>query len=219
MRLQIENLSRRFYQGQTEISALDNVSFSVSPGESLAITGPSGSGKTTLLSLMAGLESPSAGKIIFGDTDISQLSERERTDFRAANIGIVFQQFHLMPHLTALENVCLPLEILGKPFAQSQALEILKNVGLSERAHHLPHQMSGGECQRVAIARAMVHKPPFIFADEPSGNLDTSNGQKVMDLLFSLISEQKRTLILITHDQQLAERCDHQIHLLGGRKQ
>lgn len=218
MNLRVENLSKVYKQGETEIQALGGVSFSVNAGESLAIIGPSGSGKTTLLTLMAGLESPSHGQIHFGSMDISSFNEKGRTDFRAKNMGIVFQQFHLMPHLTALENVSLPLEILGQSLGE-KPLEALRKVGLEKRAHHLPHQLSGGESQRVAIARAMVHRPPFILADEPSGNLDTENGDKVMNLLFERIKEEKTTLVLITHDLDLAARCDRQIHLLGGRLQ
>lgn len=218
MHLKIENLSKSYQQGETQIPALTQVNLQVDAGESLAIIGPSGSGKTTLLTLMAGLESPSQGHIRFGDIDMGALNEKERTNFRAKNIGIVFQQFHLMPHLTALENVSLPLEILGQTLGSSP-LEALKKVGLENRSHHLPHQLSGGECQRVAIARAMIHRPPFIFADEPSGNLDTDNGTKVMNLLFQRIKEEKTTLVLITHDLELAARCDRQIHLHGGHLQ
>jgi putative ABC transport system ATP-binding protein len=219
MQLKIEHLSKSFTQGPSLITALDNVSFTVQSGESLAIIGPSGSGKTTLLTLMAGLESPSEGHIYFADEDITLLSEKERTEFRAKNIGIVFQQFHLMPHLTALENVSLPLEINGATQVREKAFEALKKVGLENRVDHSPRQLSGGECQRVAMARAIVHKPPFIFADEPSGNLDTENGEKVMNLLFDLIAKEKTTLVLITHDLDLAARCHRQIHLHGGRRQ
>lgn len=219
MSLKIDQLSMSFSQGATQIAALDKVSFKVETGESLAIIGPSGSGKTTLLTLMAGLESPSGGHILFGNTDITKMNENERTEFRAKNIGIVFQQFHLMPYLTALENVSLPLEINGSADVREQALEALKKVGLEKRVNHLPKQLSGGESQRVAMARAMVHRPPYIFADEPSGNLDTENGEKVMNLLFELIGKEKSTLVLITHDLNLAKRCHRQIHLHGGRLQ
>jgi putative ABC transport system ATP-binding protein len=219
MSLKIDKISKSFFQGTTRITALDQVSFGVETGDSLAIIGPSGSGKTTLLTLMAGLESPSSGHILFDKTDITLLSERERTEFRAKNIGIVFQQFHLMPHLTALENVSLPLEITGAENIKDRATEALVRVGLEARVNHLPKQLSGGESQRVAMARAMVHRPPFIFADEPSGNLDTENGEKVMKLLFDLIGKEKSTLVLITHDLNLASRCHRQIHLHGGRQQ
>jgi putative ABC transport system ATP-binding protein len=219
MSLKIDQLSKSFFQGTTRITALDQVSFTVEKGDSFAIIGPSGSGKTTLLTLMAGLESPTSGHIFFDKTDITLLSEKERTEFRAKNIGIVFQQFHLMPHLTALENVSLPLEITGAENIQDRATEALVRVGLEHRVNHLPKQLSGGESQRVAMARAMVHRPPFIFADEPSGNLDTENGEKVMKLLFDLIGKEKSTLVLITHDLNLASRCHRQIHLHGGRLQ
>ena len=217
MILEVKNLSKSFFQGSTEIHALKDVSFSMEKPGSLAIVGPSGSGKTTLLSLLAGLDQSSEGEISLANKNISGLSEEELTQFRAQNIGIVFQQFHLMPHLTALENVSLPLDILKKSEADQNAKEALEKVGLGSRVHHLPHQLSGGECQRVAIARASVVNPQFLLADEPSGNLDTETGEKVMDLLFDLTSNNQMNLILITHDEALANRCDTKIKLHGGR--
>lgn len=216
MNLKIKNLSRSYPQGKTIVKALDGVSFDVLTGESLAIIGPSGSGKTTLLTLLAGLDSPTSGEIWLNEQPIHQLSEEDLTQFRAHNIGIVFQQFHLMPHLSALENVCLPLELLGEDRVVERALHRLDQVGLKERAHHLPSQLSGGEKQRVAIARASVTSPKYLLADEPSGNLDTETGKKVMDLLFELSKAEGIQLILITHDQQLAGRCQNQIELVGG---
>jgi putative ABC transport system ATP-binding protein len=216
MILNVENACKHFMQGKSTIHALKDVSFSLLQGETLAIVGPSGSGKTTLLSLLAGLDAPSSGKIEVNNTLINNMTEKELASFRAQNIGIVFQQFHLMSHLTAEENVCLPLEILGVDDVEKKARELLELVGLSERMNHLPHQLSGGECQRVAIARASVIKPKILLADEPSGNLDTETGTKVIDLLFSLAEEAGMTLILVTHDMQLANRCKRKIHLTGG---
>lgn len=219
MILKVENLNKHFAQGNSRIDAVKDISFSMQGGETLAIVGPSGSGKTTLLSLLAGLESPSSGSIVINKAEVSKMSESELSRFRSKNIGIVFQQFHLMPHLSAKENVCLPLEILGDQDIENKALTVLKTVGLGDRTEHLPHQLSGGECQRVAIARASVVKPKLLLADEPSGNLDTETGQRVMDLLFSLVDDTHTTLILVTHDMQLARRCQKQVYLRGGSLQ
>ena len=219
MILKVNDLNKTFFQGKTEIHALKGVSFDVAKNHSLAIVGPSGSGKTTLLSLLAGLDAPSSGTIDMAGSNLASLSEEQLTEFRAKNIGIVFQQFHLMPYLTALENVSLPLDILGEKDSANRAQKLLEQVGLGERADHLPHQLSGGECQRVAIARASVVQPKILLADEPSGNLDTETGKNVMDLLFRLVDETDMTLILITHDLNLASRCEKQIHLVGGKLQ
>lgn len=219
MILEVDNLSKSFHQGKTEIHALKDVSFNLETAGSLAIVGPSGSGKTTLLSLLAGLDVASQGSISMLGQSLSGLSEEALTQFRAQNIGIVFQQFHLMPHLTALENVTLPLDILGKENPKELAASFLEKVGLKDRMDHLPNQLSGGECQRVAIARASVVQPKFLLADEPSGNLDTETGRTVMDLLFDLTKDENMSLILITHNEALANRCDHKIKLLGGRRQ
>ncbi len=218
MNINISNLSKNYYQGQTLVKALDSLSFN-SDKSTLSIIGPSGSGKTTLLTLLAGLDKSDSGKIELSGTNISVLSEKEMTKFRANNIGIVFQQFHLMPHLSALENVMLPLEILNSDNAKDRAKEILDIVGLGHRIHHLPNELSGGECQRVAIARATVGSPKYLFADEPSGNLDFATGNKVMDLLFKLSEDQNMKLVLVTHDNDLANRCDQQIHIIGGKIQ
>lgn len=216
MILEVKNLSKKFKQGETIINAVNDLSFSLENGKSLSITGPSGSGKTTVMSLLAGLDSPSKGEIDVDGVKINNLSEKELSQFRAKNIGIVFQQFHLMPHLSALENVCLPLEINKIDDVTIQAKKILESVGLSDRINHLPSQLSGGEKQRVAIARAIVLRPKLILADEPSGNLDTDTGKKVMDLLFKMTDEFNLSLVLITHDLQLAKRCDQQINLFAG---
>ncbi len=217
MDILLDAVSKHYTQGNERITALSDVSFKVKSGDSLSIIGHSGSGKTTLLSLLSGLESCETGRIQMGDTLVSDLSDSDFTKFRAHNMGIVFQQYHLMPHLTALENVLLPLEINKIPRARDTAREILVQVGLEKRIHHLPSQMSGGENQRVAIARAMVHAPKILLADEPSGSLDLKNGEMVMDLLFQLSEDAKSTLILVTHDNDLAERCKHTIHLKGGK--
>ena len=222
MILKVNNISKEYLQGTTVVNALKDINFEISSGESLSIVGPSGSGKTTLLTLLAGLDQPTRGEIILNNENISKLSEKEIVNFRSQNIGIVFQQFHLMPHLTALENVSLPLEILGKLSSsevEAKARHYLDLVGLSHRLDHFPHQMSGGECQRVAIARATVIDPKILLADEPSGNLDTNTGVKVMDLLFKISEENKSNLILVTHDIRLANRCQRQIHLTGGKLQ
>lgn len=214
--LKVEKVSKRFLQGESVIHALKDVSFQVGKGETVAIVGPSGSGKTTLLSVLAGLEPPTAGRISLEDQVLADMNESKLSRFRGENIGIVFQQFHLMPHLTALENVCLPLEILDQDNVVTRAEQALQAVGLRERKNHLPHQLSGGECQRVAIARASVVEPNILLADEPSGNLDTKTGEKVMDILFSLVRNKQMTMVLVTHDTNLANRCDRKIHLEGG---
>ncbi len=219
MIIDVKDLRKSFYQGQRQIEALKGISFRVPSNESLAVVGPSGSGKSTLMSLLAGLDTVTDGEIFFDQTGIHQMREKQLNTFRAKNIGIVFQQFHLMPHLSALENVALPLDILGRDHSQDQAQEMLERVGLGERVTHRPHQLSGGECQRVAIARASVTRPKVLLADEPSGNLDTATGRKVMDLLFQLVADQGVTLLLITHDEALAQRCQKQIHLVGGQLQ
>lgn len=216
--LKVNNLSKVFMQGQDSINALSQVSFALESGQSLALVGPSGSGKTTILSLIAGLDQPTTGTVEINNTQLTDLSEKQLAIFRAKNMGIVFQQFHLMTHLTALENVSLPLEIQGLVSdIQQKASEMLDAVGLQDRKNHLPHQLSGGERQRVAIARACVAKPKILLADEPSGSLDTQTGLKIMDLLFATAKDQGSSLVLVTHDLQLALRCDQQIHLSGGK--
>lgn len=204
----VKNLSKQYIQGEKSIQALQPLSFTLESKKSMAITGPSGCGKTTLLSLIAGLENPTTGFVEIIGQNISSMSEKEKSQFRSQNIGIVFQQFHLMPHLTALENVCLPLEILKQKDVQDKALQALKEVGLEDRAHHLPHALSGGESQRVAIARAIVARPKLLLADEPSGNLDVETGKKIMNLMFDIQNNFGLTFILVTHDSSLAKRCD-----------
>lgn len=217
MSLKLENLRKNYLQGDAEIQVLKGLTAEIKDSEVVAIVGQSGSGKSTLLSLMAGLDRPSEGRIYVANQEISNLTEEEMTRFRGQKIGIVFQQFHLFPHLTALENVMIPLEILGESDRESRARQILDQMGLSHRLDHFPSQMSGGECQRVAIARALVVKPQILLADEPSGNLDTTTGQKVMDVFFDVVRANRVTTILVTHSESLAHRCDRQLTLENGK--
>lgn len=215
--IEIKNLSKSYREGPQPVSVLQELNLSVPQGETVAIVGQSGSGKSTLLSLMAGLDNPDTGTITIADQTLANLSETQLSKFRGKNIGIVFQQFHLMPSLTALENVALPLEILKQPGATHEASQALSWVGLQERQHHFPHQLSGGECQRVAIARAFVSNPSLLLADEPSGNLDDTTGRKVIDLLFNLVAQKNMTLILVTHNHELASRCHRMLRLANGQ--
>jgi putative ABC transport system ATP-binding protein len=201
------------------LQILKDLDLSIKRGSRTAIIGPSGSGKSTLMSLMAGLDRPSAGRISVMSQDLGELSESQLGQFRARNLGIVFQQFHLISHLTAEENVALPLRILGATphEASVSAQRALADVGLEHRIDHVPSRLSGGECQRVAIARAMIAKPAGILADEPSGNLDVRTGDQVMGLLFELTKAHGITLILVTHNEELAKRCDQRLMLQSGR--
>ena len=202
-------------EGQLVI--LDDINLNVAPGESLAIVGASGSGKSTLLGLMAGLDTASDGNVFLDGHDLGALDEDGRAALRASRVGFVFQSFQLLPSLTALENVMLPLELAGREDARRGAEIILDRVGLADRLHHYPKQLSGGEQQRVAIARAYAGEPMILFADEPTGNLDRKTGERVGELLFDLNHEQGTTLVLVTHDVRLAERCDRVVELDGGR--
>jgi len=199
------------------LDILDDVSLEVNAGETVAIVGASGSGKTTLLGLLAGLDLPSRGSVRFGGEELELLDEEARARLRLRSVGFVFQSFHLLPALTAEENVLLPLELDGATDAVSRAREALAAVGLRERAAHYPHQLSGGEQQRVAIARAFVHSPRVLFADEPTGNLDRRTGEAIGNLLFALNREHRTTLVLVTHDAELAARCARVHELVGGR--
>jgi len=196
---------------------LQDITLEVNAGDSLAITGPSGSGKSTLLSLLAGLDVPTAGDVKLNGASFSQTNEDERARLRGEQCGFVFQHFQLINDLTALENVMLPLEILNREKRREQAMHWLEQVGLGRRQHHFPAQLSGGEQQRVALARAFVVSPALLFADEPTGSLDFANGEHVADLLFSLNAEQKTALVLVTHDPQLAGRCQRSVSLTEGR--
>lgn len=219
MILQTKNLSMTYQQGENSLNVLNDIELNFEQGQTVSITGTSGSGKTTLLSLLAGLESPTSGDILFEDKSLANMSLDEITNYRAKDIGIIFQQFHLLPHLTALENAALPLEINGDPKAYDKAKEFLTHVKLDHRMNHFPNQLSGGECQRVAIARAFVHSPKIIFADEPTGNLDQGTSNQIMELLFNLIDQYKMTFILVTHDLDLAARCGNTVHLSAGKVQ
>jgi putative ABC transport system ATP-binding protein len=220
MKMSLHNLKKSYQQGKNTIQVLDDVSLTVESGEVIAMLGKSGSGKSTILSLLAGLDRPDSGSILVDLTDITKLSEEKLCLWRAKNLGIVFQQFHLIPHLTALENILLSLEINGRGDDREDkvsALNWLSEVGLADRADHYPSMLSGGEQQRVAIARAMVGQPAILLADEPTGNLDSETGKKIIDLLFKIVREKKSSMILVTHDEELARRCDRIIRLIGGK--
>jgi len=215
-KLNIINLKKSYGLGESKIEVLKGIHLNIEEGETLALTGKSGSGKSTLLSLLAGLDTIDGGDIIIDGINISKMSEKDLSHFRAKNLGIIFQQFHLVSTLTALENILLPLELLKSSNAIEKAKNLLESVGLSNRSDHLPFELSGGECQRVAIARALAIGPSLILADEPSGNLDEETGARVMDLLFKMVHETKTTLILVTHDHDLAKRCSRIVHLEHG---
>jgi len=215
--LSAERLRKQVISPEGTLTIVDDVSFSIVGGETVAIVGASGAGKSTLLALLAGLDVPSSGRVQLNGAELTALDEDGRAAIRAQHVGFVFQSFHLVPSLTALENVMLPLELAGKANARAAALAALDNVGLAPRGSHYPKQLSGGEQQRVAIARAFVTNPAVLFADEPTGNLDKANGEKVMNLLFELNAARGTTLVLVTHDLQLAERCQRVIRLDNGK--
>ena len=215
--VEIKRVSRTFRRGSEEIHVLDGLDLDVKQGEFLALMGPSGSGKSTLLMTMAGLERPDSGAVVVDGVDLSGLDEDALARFRGRRIGIVYQQFHLVPTMTALENVALPLELADAADAFERAEEELRLVGLGERLHHYPAQLSGGEQQRVAIARALVANPAIVVADEPTGNLDETTGRSIIDLLFALRRDRGSTLILVTHDLDLARRCDRVVRLRSGQ--
>ena len=217
MILKINKLYKSFPQADLgKIDVLKNINFELQEGETVAVIGQSGSGKSTLLSLMAGLDRQTSGSLRLRDKEISEMSEVKLTQFRAENIGIIFQQFYLMPHLTALENVSLPLEMFGYDDYLNRAKEALEQVGLSDREKHFPHQLSGGESQRVAIARAVVTRPSILLADEPTGNLDNDTGIQVANLLFDLVNATGMTMLLVTHNTEMAGRCSKQLTLQNG---
>jgi len=199
-----------------ELEILKGIELEIKRGESLAIVGASGSGKSTLLGLLAGLDEPSGGRVVINGTDLGTMTEDQRAAFRGEHVGFVFQSFQLLPALTALENVMLPLELKGRADARAQAEEFLNRVQLGSRLHHYPLQLSGGEQQRVAISRAFSSRPDILFADEPTGNLDTRTGEHIIDLLFELNREEGTTLILVTHEERLAQRCHRRITLDAG---
>ena len=217
MLLEINQLYKSFPQADHgQIDVLKNINLEIHEGETVAVVGQSGSGKSTLLSLLAGLDRQTSGSLRLRDKEISEMSEVKLTQFRAENIGIIFQQFYLMPHLTALENVSLPLEMFGYEDYLNRAKETLQQVGLSDREQHFPHQLSGGESQRVAIARAVVGRPSILLADEPTGNLDNETGVQVANLLFDLVKTTGMTMLLVTHNKEMAKRCSRQMTLQFG---
>jgi len=215
--INVSNLGKVVRLPTSELRILQDVSFQINQGQTLAIVGASGSGKSTLLSLMAGLDTPSEGYVEILDVNLSNLDEDGRAKLRGDKVGFVFQSFQLLPALTAIENVMLPLELRGDANPQAAAKDILQRVGLGERLQHYPRQLSGGEQQRVAIARAFVVKPSVLFADEPTGNLDTETGRSVADLLFELNQTSGTTLVVVTHDEKLAARCSKILRLAEGR--
>jgi putative ABC transport system ATP-binding protein len=200
-------LSKQVATGDAQLTILDDVSFDIAQGEAVAVLGASGSGKSTLLGLLAGLDTPTAGSVSIAGKDLFGLDEDGRAALRSQLVGFVFQSFQLLPALTAVENVMLPLELAGEPGAQNQARAMLERVGLAARVAHYPKQLSGGEQQRVAIARAFVRAPRLLFADEPTGNLDSATGEQIIDLMFELNREQRATLVLVTHDEAISRRC------------
>ena len=214
--LQFSDVNLQYQNGQNLTEVIKGISFTINQNERLAIVGKSGSGKTSLLMLMAGLEKPTSGSITFQDKELTSYTEDQLTDFRKQNIGIVFQSFYLIPSYTALENVALSLEINFQKNALIQAEEILTDLGLKDRLHHFPSQLSGGEQQRVAIARAIINKPELILADEPTGNLDEENSQIIADLLFNVSKKYQKSLCLVTHDIELAKKCDRLMKIDNG---
>ena len=215
--LEAKSLCKEVSSPEGRLTILDDVSLAVRAGESVAVVGASGAGKSTLLALLAGLDEPSSGEVWLDGEELSALSEDGRAAARGRHVGFVFQSFHLVPSLTALENVMLPLELAGRRDARAAAKEVLGKVGLSSRLGHYPRQLSGGEQQRVAIARAFVTSPTVLFADEPTGNLDTTTGERIEQLLFDLNAASGTTLVLVTHDRELAARCDRVIEIDAGR--
>ena len=214
--LQFSDVHLQYQNGQNLTEVIKGISFTINQNERLAIVGKSGSGKTSLLMLMAGLEKPTSGSIKFEEKEVTSYTEDQLTDFRKQNIGIVFQSFYLIPSYTALENVALSLEINFQKNALIQAEEILTDLGLKDRLHHFPSQLSGGEQQRVAIARAIINKPELILADEPTGNLDEENSQIIADLLFNVSKKYQKSLCLVTHDLELAKKCDRLMKIDNG---
>jgi putative ABC transport system ATP-binding protein len=217
MSLSIVNLSKSYVQNSEKLHILKGLNLEVKTSEVVAVVGASGSGKSTFLSLVAGLDQFDEGDILINNKSIKNLNRTEMTKFRAENIAFIFQQFHLISHLTAYENLCLPLEILGRDFKPEEILKNLENVGLAHRATHKPTELSGGECQRLALARGLITKPNLLLADEPSGNLDSETGQKVMSLFFDQTRASKTTTVLVTHDLNLAKKCDRLFELQEGR--
>uniref|UniRef100_UPI00404795AA ABC transporter ATP-binding protein n=2 Tax=Algoriphagus sp. TaxID=1872435 RepID=UPI00404795AA len=217
--LSLQHVTKTYQSGSRKLTVLDQVTFSIQAGEAIAIVGPSGSGKTTLLGLCAGLDSSSTGSVVLNGEAMEGLNEDQRAAIRSRDVGFIFQNFQLLPTLTALENVMVPLELKKRTNAKEKAMELLAKVGLKDRATHYPTQLSGGEQQRVSIARAFANAPKILFADEPTGNLDTETGEMIEDLIFDLNKEQGTTLVLVTHDLELAAKTQRIIHIKGGKIQ
>jgi putative ABC transport system ATP-binding protein len=215
--LEIKNLSKTYQSGDETLTVLDSIHFKLQAGDTCAIIGPSGSGKTTLLGLCAGLDRASEGSVMLNGVTLDRLSEDKRAEVRNLYVGFIFQSFNLLPTLTALENVMVPLELRGEKNVAAQALELLDKVGLADRKNHYPTQLSGGEQQRVSIARAFSNKPRILFADEPTGNLDEETGAHIEELIFNLNKEAGTTLVLVTHDRELAEKTGRIIQIRGGK--
>ena len=215
--IETQNLGKTVPVADGDLTILSSVNLTINEGESIAIVGASGSGKSTLLGLLAGLDSPTSGNVTLDGTELTALDEDGRAEVRNKLVGFVFQSFQLMPRLTALENVMLPLELRGDKGAEHTAIALLKRVGLEERLHHTPMKLSGGEQQRVALARAFVTEPAILFADEPTGNLDSKTGDQIIELLFELNKEKHTTLVLVTHDAALAARCQRTVHIDAGK--
>ena len=217
--LSVSNLSKVYTSGSRKLTVLDEVTFDIRAGEIISIVGPSGSGKTTLLGLCAGLDSGSTGSVVLDGNSLEKLSEDQRAAVRNQSVGFIFQNFQLLPTLTALENVMVPLELKKRKDARKKAQELLDKVGLGDRGTHYPTQLSGGEQQRVSIARAFANEPKILFADEPTGNLDTETGEMIEKLIFDLNKEEGTTLVLVTHDLELAAKTQRIIHIKGGKVQ
>lgn len=215
--IKLSGISKVVRSGTEDLTILDDVSIEIPDGEFVAITGASGSGKSTLLGLIAGLDAPTSGEIFIDDRSVTAMSEDELASLRSEKIGFIFQSFHLIPSLTAFENVLIPMDILGVPDARERAGQLLVDVDLTNRGHHYPTELSGGEQQRIAIARAFANKPKILLADEPTGNLDSRNGSHIFDLMTELHKQSNVTLILVTHDQSLADKAQRQIRLRDGR--
>jgi putative ABC transport system ATP-binding protein len=214
--LEVQKLSKTYNSNQKALTVLHEISFGIAPGDTFSIVGPSGSGKTTLLGLCAGLDSPSTGSVIFNGQPLEAMSEDTRARLRNRDVGFIFQNFQLLPTLTALENVMVPMELKGMKHIRQRAMELLGKVGLADRYNHYPAQISGGEQQRVSIARAFANEPKILFADEPTGNLDEETGKKIQQLLFDLNRETGTTLVIVTHDLELAQRTQRIMRLKGG---
>ncbi len=215
--IELKNITKVVRSGIEDLTILDDVSIAIPDGQFVAVTGASGSGKSTLLGLIAGLDAPTSGTILIDEMSVTEMSEDALATLRSEKIGFIFQSFHLIPSLTAFENVLIPMEILGLPGAKSRAAELLKDVDLTNRGHHYPTELSGGEQQRIAIARAFANQPKILLADEPTGNLDSRNGSHIFDLMTELHKQNNVSLILVTHDQSLADRAQRQVILKDGR--